>query len=57
MGCRDSGDFPHISVPMSFSGGRQMSSPAVRPIIAGGEGKIIAAEDRHILDKLLILKR
>jgi len=29
----------------------------MRRVIAGGEGKIIAAEDRHILDKLLILKR
>ena len=57
MGCRNSGDFPHISVPMSFSGGRRMPSRAVRPIIAGGEGKIIVAEDRRILDKLLILKR
>jgi len=57
MGCRDSGDFPHISVPMSLSGGRPVPPFAMNLIIAGGEGKIIAAEDRHILDKLLILKR
>ena len=57
MGCRYSADFASISVPTNSSGGRQIPPPAMSYIIAGEEGKIIALGDRHILDKLLILKR
>lgn len=57
MGCRYSADFTAISVPTSSSGGWRIPPSAVSLIIAGEEGKIIALGDRHILDKLLILKR
>lgn len=57
MGCRYSADFTAISVPTSSSGGWRIPPFAVSLIIAGEEGKIIALGDRHILDKLLILKR